>query len=112
MSEHLSDDSPGLHSYNQLFIPPEELQRSVALLRALNHELRQRILQLLYRREPLTVTNIFVELRVEQSVVSQHLAVLRKANFVRAQRDGKFIHYTLERNRLSTVSKLVRQLGT
>lgn len=111
MSEHLSEDF-NAHSPNQLSVPPEALRRSVALLRALNHDLRRRILQLLYTREPLTVTNIFVELRVEQSVVSQHLAILRKAQFVRAERDGKYIHYTLDRSRLSTVAELIRQLGT
>ena len=43
----------------------------------------------------MTVTDIYVKLRLEQSVASQHLAILRKAGVVQTERDGKFIFYSL-----------------
>jgi len=70
----------------------------LALGRALDHLLRQRILELLEgQEEGLTVTDIYIRLRLEQSVASQHLAILRRANLVRTKRQGKFILYFINK---------------
>lgn len=79
-------------------------------LRAINHKLRQQIVKLLEENERMNVTDIYVKLRLEQSVASQHLAILRRANIVITHRDGKFIHYTLNHDRIAAISKFVNQL--
>lgn len=61
------------------------------ILRALNHKLRQQILKLIDEHQKMTVTEIYVKLRLEQSVASQHLAILRRAGIVVTVREGKFI---------------------
>jgi DNA-binding transcriptional ArsR family regulator len=58
----------------------------------------------------LTVTEIYVKLRVEQSVASQHLAILRRAEFVKTSREGKNIYYTLNLTRLDEVNTFIKQL--
>jgi DNA-binding transcriptional ArsR family regulator len=45
----------------------------------LNHKLRQQILALIETEKKITVTEIYVRMRLEQSVASQHLAILRRA---------------------------------
>ena len=80
------------------------------ILRALNHELRQQIIHLLYKEGSLNVTDIFVSLRVEQSVASQHLAILRKADIVVRERKGKYIHYDVDRDRLKFLNELVKRM--
>lgn len=87
-----------------------ELRKAVLVLRAVNHKLRQRIIDLLDESESLTVTDIYINLRLEQSVASQHLAILRRAGVVDTERQGKFIHYSLNRQRLSQIAKLVDDL--
>ncbi len=87
-----------------------ELRKAVLVLRAVNHRLRQRIISLLEEYGSMTVTDIFIKLRLEQSVASQHLAILRRAGIVSAEREGKFIHYRLNKERLSQISKLVEDL--
>ncbi len=89
----------------------DELRRAVLVLRAINHKLRQRIIDLLEESDSLTVTDIYIKLRLEQSVASQHLAILRRAGVVQTRRDGKFIHYSLDRDRLQLISELVEQLN-
>ena len=64
-------------------------------LRAINHKLRQQIMKLLEENKVMNVTDIYVKLRLEQSVASQHLAILHRANIIVAEREGKFIHYSL-----------------
>ena len=88
-----------------------ELRKAVQVLRAINHKLRQRIISLLEEQESMTVTEIYIKLRLEQSVASQHLAILRRAGVVITERDGKFIKYSIDRSRLSQIGKLVEDLA-
>lgn len=87
-----------------------ELRKAVLVLRAINHKLRQRIIDLLDESDDLTVTDIYIKLRLEQSVASQHLAILRRAGVVETSRSGKYIHYSLNRDRLEQISRLVDDL--
>ncbi len=87
-----------------------DLRKAVLVLRAVNHKLRQRIIDLLEENESMTVTDIYIKLRLEQSVASQHLAILRRAGVVTTERQGKFIYYGIDRERLAQISKLVEEL--
>ena len=86
------------------------LKKASMILRAINHKLRQQILKLIDEQGRITVTEIYVKLRLEQSVASQHLAILRKAGFVKTERDGKFIYYTVNPTRLEDLNKFVESL--
>lgn len=87
-----------------------EVKKAAAILRAINHKLRQSIIKLLEEKSNLTVTEIYVKLRVEQSVASQHLAILRRAEIVKTTREGKNIHYNLNSARLEEVNRFVKDL--
>jgi DNA-binding transcriptional ArsR family regulator len=86
------------------------LKKAAVILRAINHKLRQQMLRLLDEHKRLTVTELYIHLRLEQSVASQHLAILRRAGFVKTQRDGKFIYYMVNTDRLSEVNKFIGEL--
>jgi DNA-binding transcriptional ArsR family regulator len=87
-----------------------QLKKAALVLRAINHKLRQQILKLVHQQGKMTVTEIYVKLRLEQSVASQHLAILRKAGFVNTLRDGKFIYYSVNYSRLDQVHSIVHDL--
>ncbi len=86
------------------------VKKAALVLRAFNHKLRQQILKLIDTQEKITVTEIYVKLRIEQSVASQHLAILRRAGFVNTERDGKFIYYTVNVDRMKDLNLFVDQL--
>jgi DNA-binding transcriptional ArsR family regulator len=86
------------------------VKKASLILRAINHKLRQQILKLIDEQGKITVTEIYVKLRLEQSVASQHLAILRKAGFVKTERDGKFIYYTVNTARLEELNQFVESL--
>lgn len=88
-----------------------ELKKAVLVLRAVNHKLRQRMIDLLEENKKMTVTDIYVKLRLEQSVASQHLAILRRAGVVQTERNGKFIYYSLDKSRLGHISNIVEDLA-
>jgi DNA-binding transcriptional ArsR family regulator len=86
------------------------VKKAALVLRALNHKLRQQMLRLLEEQQKMTVTDIYVQLRLEQSVASQHLAILRRAGIVKTERDGKYIYYRVNEERLAQINNLVDDL--
>lgn len=94
----------------ELKIDVLQLKKAALILRAVNHKLRQQILRLLHQHGKMTVTEIYVKLRLEQSVASQHLAILRKAGYVDTVRDGKFIYYSVNYERLAEAHEFAKQL--
>jgi len=87
-----------------------QLKKSAILLRAINHKLRQDILQWINEKGRVTVTELYIQLRLEQSVASQHLAVLRKAGFVKTTREGKYIYYSVNIERMRAVAGFMEAL--
>lgn len=87
------------------------VKKAALTLRALNHKLRQQLLKLIDEEKKITVTEIYVRLRLEQSVASQHLAILRKAGIVNTERDGKFIYYLINYKRVDELTKLVNDMA-
>jgi DNA-binding transcriptional ArsR family regulator len=86
------------------------IMKSSLVLRALNHKLREQILAIIQESKKLTVTQLYVKMRLEQSVISQHLAILRKAGIVSTERDGKFIYYSINFPRLAAINKFAEEL--
>ena len=80
------------------------IKKAAMILRALNHKLRQQVIKTIHENKRLTVTQLYVNLRLEQSVASQHLSILRKAEIVFTEREGKFIFYTINFPRIEEIN--------
>ncbi len=88
-------------------INSEKLQESSEILRALAHPLRMRILEFIDQNETINVNKIYNTLKLEQSITSQHLRILRLAGLVITQRDGKFIHYSIDYDKIDNTVKAI-----
>lgn len=95
---------------NPLHIDYYNIKKASLILRALNHKLRQQIIRIIAEQQKLAVTDIYVKLRLEQSVASQHLAILRKSGIVTTQREGKFIYYTINTTRIHAIDGFVKDI--
>jgi DNA-binding transcriptional ArsR family regulator len=95
---------------NELHIETIELKKAALIFRAINHPLRQQMMHIMHNNGSLTVTEIYVKLRLEQSVASQHLAILRRAGFVKTSREGKRIFYSVNHDRLQQVHEVAHSL--
>lgn len=71
----------------------DKLDYSVELMKALAHPLRLQILEFIDGQGTINVNKIYNTLKIEQSITSQHLRILRLAGVVNAKREGKFIRY-------------------
>ena len=110
MDELAISTAPSMENFSSVSVDLYNLKKAAMVLRAINHKLRQQILKLIDENGKMTVTEIYVKLRLEQSVASQHLAILRKAGFVKTERDGKFIYYSVNNDRLEELNKFVQDL--
>jgi DNA-binding transcriptional ArsR family regulator len=86
------------------------IKKASLVLRALNHKLRTQIVEYIRERGKITVTQLYVHLRLEQSVASQHLAILRKAGVVETERVGKFIYYSVKESRIKEITRLCEEM--
>lgn len=87
-------------------------KKSASIMRAVKHGFWQQILLYLMKNPALTVTEIYVHFREEQSVVSQHLAILREAGVVKSERSGKHIRYSLNQSRIQQINGAMNALLT
>lgn len=101
---------PASASEPELRIDTLDIKKSAIILRAVNHKLRQVMLRYIGEKGQVTVTEIFEHLLLEQAVASQQLAILRKTGFVKTKREGKFIYYSVNRQRLLDLNKFVSDL--
>ncbi len=86
-----------------------QLESTSLFFKSLSEPVRLRILNLLIHAEhEICVCDLMVVLDVPQSVVSRHLAYLRKANLVNARRESVWMHYSISPS-LDTLSKSVLQ---
>lgn len=76
-------------------------------LKALAAPARLKIVDLLREHER-CVRALTLHLRMSQPSVSQHLAVLKHAGLVRAEKNGTMVHYRIQCDRLAAI---VRELG-
>ena len=87
------------------------VKKAIAILRAVNHKRRLKLVTLIEDRKRINVTDIYVKLRLSQSITSQLLAILRKANIVMAERDGGNIYYSLNHDRIEKITTFVNELA-
>ena len=87
----------------------EKLTVSTELMRALAHPLRLKILEFLDQHKNIQVNQIYNSLKIEQSIASQHLRILKNAGVLIADKDGKYMHYTIDYQKVSNAVKAINR---
>ncbi|MBK6543817.1 MAG: helix-turn-helix transcriptional regulator [Saprospiraceae bacterium] len=86
---------------------PVQLDYSCELMRALAHPLRLKILEFIDRNGSVNVNKIYSSLKIEQSVTSQHLSILRITGVISTEKLGKFVHCSINYPCLEKAEKAV-----
>lgn len=90
-------------------INQEHLELSSEILRAIAHPLRMRILGFIDEHGATNVNRIYNTLKLEQSITSQHLRILRMAGLVDTEREGKYIHYSICYDKIGSAIDSIRR---
>lgn len=90
-------------------INENELRIAVLVLRALNHKLRMKILNFIQvQGKKVTVIDVYIHLKLEQAKASQHISILRRANILVSEREGKNIFYSINFDMIHHVKQAVK----
>jgi ArsR family transcriptional regulator len=84
-------------------------ERAVELFHALSDETRLQIIELLRKGER-CVCDLTDTLDAAQSRLSFHLRVLRDAGIVRDRKEGRWVHYELNREAFDEAETLIDEL--
>ncbi len=90
-------------------IDNDDLKVASEILRALAHPLRLQIVQFIDRNEKINVNKIYNTLKLEQSITSQHLRVLRTSDIVETYREGKFVFYSINYDKIRQVNQAISE---
>ncbi len=87
----------------------KDVRTAVPYLRFLQNQYVPEILDMLVQIDrPMSVSDIYFRLRIEQSVASQALSKLRRIGLVDVERHGKFIYYSANHAKIEKVTKAVQ----
>jgi ArsR family transcriptional regulator len=90
-------------------LPPEALEDAAAVLRAVAHPLRLRLLEILEQEEECNVSRLCGLSGSPQPFVSQQLARMRHEGVLAARREGSQVFYRVARPEILDVLKCVRR---
>ncbi len=87
------------------------MKEAAELFKILSVDRRIEIIELL-KKEPMSVNALAEALGITQSAVSQHLRVLKGAGFVKDERRGYWIYYSLNRDALEKSRQRLNRVCT
>ena len=81
-------------------VPIEDLAE---IFRALGDTTRIEIIRLLIGGEEVACTTLEAILPISKSTISYHVKALKSVGLIRVRKDGRYYHYTLQRDRLDAL---------
>jgi DNA-binding transcriptional ArsR family regulator len=86
-----------------------KLEKAAEIMRAMAHPLRMKIMAFIDKNKNVHVNKIYNTLGLEQSITSQHLRILRSVDIVKTKREGKFIFYSLNYEKIAKVLQMMEK---
>ncbi len=87
-------------------------KKGLSRIKALAHPLRMQILAFIDKHGEINVNKIYRALKLEQSITSQHLKILRNAELVKYRRDGKRIYYSVYYSNIKHLMGTIKKFET
>ena len=83
-----------------------------AIFRVLGDPTRIEILRLLVGGEEVACTTLETVLPISKSTISYHVKALKSVGLIRVRKEGRYYHYTLQRDRLESILPGVAEVLT
>ena len=79
-------------------------------LKLIAEENRLKILCILNKEKEVCVCSILEELNLPQNLVSHHLKVLKDFDLISSRKEGRWIHYSINRKEINKYNKLLDKI--
>lgn len=83
-----------------------------AIMKALSDENRIHIISMIAKQDDICACNILDDLGINQSTLSYHMKTLCSTGLVAGRKEGKWMHYSLDRELISQVSGILNDLAS
>ena len=90
-------------------IGDDNLEKAAAILKAVAHPVRLKVVALLDNGKELSVTQICEETGCEQSLTSHHLTAMKIRGLIQSRREGKQIFYSLKEKELTALLACIQK---
>jgi DNA-binding CsgD family transcriptional regulator len=97
-------------SQTSFTIDSKAMQKAAGIYRSVNHSLRLQIIGIIHKAGAINVTPIKQQLKLEQSLVSAHLKILRDAKIVKSEKKGNSVYYSIDYQEMDRISVLAEKL--
>ena len=85
-------------------------EQLIKVFKALGDGKRLEILRLINAEDDICACDILETMDIVQSGLSQHIKILCNADLVKCRRDGKWMHYTINRETFEKIGDLVSNI--
>jgi DNA-binding transcriptional ArsR family regulator len=89
----------------------KQVTAAMQTLRALRNPLRIKILKFIDKKKEVSVGDIYHPLKIEQSICSQQLKILKDAGVVNVRSEGKKKLYSVNEKRVNQISELAEKMS-
>lgn len=86
-------------------------EEAVRAFKALGDENRLRIVGIVAERGDVCACRLLDELDMMQPTLSHHMKLLRDSGVVKARKEGRWMHYSLDREVVGALASLLEELG-
>lgn len=86
-------------------------EEAVRAFKALGDENRLRIAGIVAERGDVCACRLLDELDMTQPTLSHHMKLLRDSGVVKARKEGRWMHYSLDREAVGALASLLEELG-
>jgi DNA-binding CsgD family transcriptional regulator len=98
-------------SNKPLVIHSSSIKKAELIYRAIYHPLRIKIVSIVLKAGKLNVSKLNKRLKEDSSLISQQLKILRDANILVTQREGKQVLYTVDNNQVDKIQQSIQKIS-
>lgn len=80
------------------------------LFKALGDENRLRIIRHIAQQDEVCACDLLADLDVSQPTLSHHMKLLRDSGLVHGRKEGRWMHYSLDKDNFDQASKIIHEL--
>jgi len=88
----------------------KEIENTINFLKTISEENRLKILCILNKEKEVCVCHILEQLNLPQNLVSHHLKVLKDFKLINAKKEGRWIHYSINKKEINKHNKLLDKI--
>lgn len=87
-----------------------DTEKAAQAFKALGDDNRLRIIELIASQGEMCACRILDELDIAQPTLSHHMKLLKDAGLVKARKQGRWMHYSMDRSMLESIEGFLRAI--